>query len=126
MVFLPWPPLTRLQGWPDVRVQAEEVGRVVRVFQGHQPFVVRAIGGPDAVVTIVEAQFIDVHTYASEPMHRLPELAGPVDVLVRFCWVLPLRHNKELMRMCTVGKGGLLLAHPAGHAVDREQRYRRH
>jgi len=30
---------------PDVRIQAEEVARVVGVLQGHQPFVVRGVPG---------------------------------------------------------------------------------
>src|SRR5215831_19052519 len=91
----------------DIRIQAEEVRRVIRVLQGHQPFVVVAIGQSDAVVTIVEAQFVDVDAHASEAMDRLPELASPVDVLVTFRGILPLRRNKELMRMRAVGESGL-------------------
>src|SRR5262249_26009787 len=88
----------------DIRIQAAEVRRAILVLQGHQPFVVGAIGQSDAVVTIVEAQFVDVDAHASEAMDRLPELASPVDVLVTFRGILPLRRNKELMRMRAVGE----------------------
>ena len=89
----------------DIRVQAEEIGRIIRVFQGHQPFVV-GTRRPDTVVTIVRPNSL---TYAPTPANRWVACTNlrSSGCACQTCGP-PLRHNQELMMMFAVGKGGLL------------------
>src|SRR5215471_12493943 len=58
----------------DVRIEAEEVGRVILVLQAHEPLVVRPIGCSDSVVAFLR-EVIDIHPASREWPHEVPCLA---------------------------------------------------
>jgi hypothetical protein len=65
-----------LHRWPNVLVEREEVGWIVLVLEGDQPFVVDAIGCPHPLFPLV-AQEVDIDATARKRLHRRPERASP-------------------------------------------------
>ena len=54
-----------LDRWFDILIQREEVGRIIPVLEGHQPFVVDSIGGSDPLFALV-TQEVDIDPRASK------------------------------------------------------------
>ncbi len=63
----------------DVLVQSEEVGRIVGAFQRHEPLMIRAIGGPHAIVAL-RTEIVDVLRGAPAPSAE-GELLSPTEEL---------------------------------------------
>ena len=49
----------------DILIKREEVGRIIPVLEGHQPFVVDSIGGSDPLFALV-TQEVDIDPRASK------------------------------------------------------------
>src|SRR5947209_3159156 len=92
------------QAWPwrwsgrrlDVRIEAEEIVRVVLLFQRGQPLIVGAVGGGHALLVIL-AEIVDIDA-AGEGMKRAPAVAGPRHVLGGVRRVEPLRDGDRRVR----------------------------
>src|SRR5215469_13872232 len=69
--------------WPDVLVEREEVGGIIRVFERDQPFVVGPIGCPHPLFSLV-AQEVDIDATACKWRERLAACTSPRDVLLCF------------------------------------------
>ena len=67
---------------PDVLIVTEKVRRVVFVLQNHEPIVIRAEGGFDAINPLLglETNVIDRVAAGREGAHRLRHIARPADI----------------------------------------------
>src|SRR5260221_10637378 len=76
---------------PDVLVEREEVGWIIRVLEGDQPFVVDAIRCPHPLFSLV-AQEVDIDATARKWRECPPNMHGPTR-----CAALLRRHPTRLL-----------------------------
>src|SRR5581483_4639613 len=92
----------RLDPWPDVLVQVEEIGGVVGCLGGHQTLIGGGtVGGPDPVLSLV-AQEVDVHAARGVWLHRCGESPHPLVVRSGFVWVAPCGDGVQSERRAPV------------------------
>src|SRR5258706_1427988 len=103
----------------DILIKRKEVGRIIPVLEGNQPFVVSPVGGSHPSLPFI-AQEVDIDSAAGKGLHGPPACTGPPYVLVcltRFA-VIPRGHHADHIGLFPQRKGSLGRADPARGTVD--------
>src|SRR5215467_3919375 len=110
-----------LHHWPDVLVEAEQVCRVVLVFQRDEPVEVAAVGGLYPGCAFLCVEMVDVHLPTRKRLDGSPELAGPLDMPGRFRDIRPLGDDVVIPLVIAGSERSLVRIHTGRGAVQMEK-----
>src|SRR4029453_3983885 len=98
-----------LSCWAHVRVQSEEVGRVISVLQRNQALPVLSVGCPDPRFVLVE-QVVKIERPRRERLHHRPSPARPTDGRLGLSAIRPYGYEKKIVLGLPMGECRFRLA----------------